>query len=80
MTDISRLETREEYMARVFPEIKPIPWPDPTEEMLSDPKFNAIWDVIKTWDVNVKGAYTGYCGATGNHVRAILDALNSLQP
>jgi hypothetical protein len=51
------------------------PWPDPTPEMLADPAFNAIWSVIKTWDVNVPEVYVGYCGATGNHVRAILDAL-----
>lgn len=48
---------------------------DPTPEMLDDPQFNAIWNVIKSWDINVPGAYSGYCGATGNHVRAIMDAL-----
>ena len=50
-------------------------WPDPTPEMLNDPRFEAIWQAIKTWDINVPNAYGGYCGATGNHVRAILDAL-----
>ena len=50
-------------------------WPDPTPEMLTDPRFNAIWNVIKRWDINVPDAYSGYMGATGNHVRAILDAL-----
>jgi len=50
-------------------------WPDPTREMLDDPTFNAIWNVIKSWDVNVPHAYCGYCGATGNHVRAIMEAL-----
>lgn len=50
-------------------------WPGPTPEMLNDPTFNAIWNVIKSWDINVPDAYSGYCGATGNHVRAILDAL-----
>lgn len=52
-----------------------IPWPDPTPEMLDDPKFNLIWEVIRSWDINVPGAYSGYCGATGNHARAIFDAL-----
>jgi hypothetical protein len=51
------------------------PWPDPTPEMLSDPTFNTIWEVIKRWDINVPGQYVGHMGATGNHVRAILDAL-----
>jgi hypothetical protein len=52
-------------------------WPDPTAEMLETPEFNAVWQVIKAWDINVPEAYEGYCGATGNHVRAVLDALNS---
>jgi hypothetical protein len=51
-------------------------WPDPTPEMLNgDPLFDAIWDTIKTWDVNVPDVYSGYCGANGNHVRAIYDAV-----
>lgn len=41
------------------------------------PSFNAIWNTIKTWDVNVPSVYGGYCGANGNHVRAIFDALNA---
>ena len=52
-------------------------WPDPTPEMIASPEFEKIWRCIRKWDINVPGAYTGYCGATGNHVRAILDALKS---
>lgn len=57
-------------------------WLPATSEMQTDPTFNAIWNVIKTWDVNVPAAYGGYCGATGNHVRAIWEALpaGSWQP
>lgn len=55
--------------------VRTIEWPDPTPEMLSSPRFEAIWQAIKSWDINVPEAYGGYCGATGNHVRAILDAL-----
>lgn len=54
-------------------------WPDPTPEMLESKDFNAIWNVIKTWDINVPEVYDGYCGATGNHVRAILDAMKKSQ-
>ena len=54
------------------------PWEDPTPAMLEDPQFEAIWQTIKSWDINVPGAYQGYCGATGNHVRAILDALRAV--
>jgi hypothetical protein len=50
-------------------------WPDPTPEMLKNPFFEAIWQVIKKWDVNVPHAYSGYCGATGNHARAILEGI-----
>lgn len=54
------------------------PWPDPTPAMLETPEFEAIWQCIKKWDIAVPNAYGGYCGATGNHVRAILDALADL--
>jgi hypothetical protein len=51
-------------------------WPDPSPEMLNgDPLFDAIWGVIKSWDINVSAIYSGYCGATGNHARAIRDAI-----
>lgn len=50
-------------------------WLSPTPEMMKDPRFEKIWQVIKTWDINVPEVYEGYCGATGNHVRAILEGL-----
>lgn len=58
------------------PDLPKVEWLDPTPEMLTSPEFEAVWQCIKSWDVHVPGAYGGYCGATGNHVRAILDALN----
>lgn len=51
--------------------------PNPTEADLESQVFNAIWDVIKSWDVNVPGYYRGYCGANGSHVKLILDKLTS---
>ena len=54
------------------------PMPNPTFEQLSDPAFEAIWNVIKTWDVNVPEYYQGYCGANGSHVVLILNALKDL--
>lgn len=56
-----------------------IPWPDPTPGMLASSEFEAVWQCIKRWDINVPGAYGGYCGANGNHVRAILDALEAIK-
>lgn len=50
-------------------------WPDPTEGMSATPEFEAVWQCIKGWDINVPDVYVGYMGANGNHVRAILDAL-----
>ena len=55
--------------------VQSIPWPDPTPEMMDTEEFEAIWQCIRSWDINVPEAYMGYMGATGNHVRAILDAL-----
>lgn len=53
---------------------------DPTPQILNDPLFDAVWERIKGWDINVPGIYTGYTGATGNHVRAILDAVRAAVP
>lgn len=51
-------------------------WPEPTAEMVTgNALFESIWQGIKTWDINVPGAYGGYCGADGKHVRAIYDAI-----
>ncbi len=58
---------------RPFPNYEVMP--DPTPEMLASPQFEAIWRVIKTWDVNVPEAYSGYCGANGSHVAMILRSL-----
>ena len=55
-----------------------VAWPDPTPEMLHDPMWLAIWNAIKTWDVAAPRAYSGYCGATGNHARAIYDAIRRI--
>jgi len=51
-------------------------WPDPTPEMLQDPRFVAVWETIKGWDISRDGEM--YEGATGNHVRAILDSLEGV--
>ncbi len=48
---------------------------DPTPEMQIDALWNAIWNEIKTWDINVPTEYRGYSGATGNHVTAIYLAI-----
>lgn len=59
------------------PKVDTVEWPDPTPAMLESPVFEAIWQTIKTWDIAVPGAYSGYTSATGNHVRAILDGVKS---
>ncbi len=71
--------TGEVGLAEGRPVEDPEPWLDPTPEMLNDPQFEAIWQRIKSWDINVPHAYIGYMGATGNHVRAILDALREAE-
>jgi hypothetical protein len=52
-------------------------WRSPSVEETKTPIFNAIWDVIKRWDVNVPDQYEGYCGANGNHVIQIMESVNS---
>jgi hypothetical protein len=74
MTDKSTL-TATNGDNRPFPNYEVMP--DPTDEMLASPQFEAIWSVIKSWDVNVPEAYSGYCGANGSHVAMILRALSA---
>lgn len=57
---------------------KPKEWLCPTEEMLESPEFLAIWECIRTWDIAVPTAYDGTMGATGNHARAILEAIEKV--
>ena len=47
--------------------------PNPTEADLNDPVFEAIWQVIKSWDIKVPEYYDGYCGGNGSHVMLILN-------
>jgi hypothetical protein len=53
--------------------------PNPDEAEQASPEFQAIWSVIKTWDVNVPEHYVGYCGANGSHVKLLLDALDEVR-
>ena len=57
-------------------------WRDPKPEELETMDFNAVWDVIKKWDIAVPEEIDGsglYSGATGNHVVSILDALKEIK-
>jgi hypothetical protein len=53
--------------------------PNPTPADLADPVFEAIWQAIKTWDVNSPAHYVGYCGANGSHVMLILAAIRGVK-
>lgn len=53
--------------------------PNPATKDLFDKEFDAIWSVIKDWDVNVPEYYAGYCGANGSHVMLILNKLRELK-
>jgi hypothetical protein len=46
--------------------------------MSYSPEFNAVWDVIKKWDIQ-RTPESGYSHATGDEVVAILDALKSVE-
>lgn len=47
----------------------------PTSEMLTDPLFGAILGVIRRWEITVPGTHNGHCIPTGDHARAILEAI-----
>jgi hypothetical protein len=59
-------------------DIAETPMPNPTDEQLASPEFEAIWQAIKSWDVNVPEHHSGYCGANGSHVALILNALEAV--
>lgn len=60
--------------------LKFTPLLEPTpERQEGDPLFDAIWGVIKNWDINVRNAYRGPCAANADHVRAIYDAVKSMR-
>lgn len=48
---------------------------NPTAIDLTDPLFNAIWNVVKDWDVGIPSKHAGHTGATGSHVMLILNAI-----
>lgn len=73
MSEQSVFESR--IAAEKQPRISTGNYADPTPEMLVDPVWNAIWEEIKHWDINVPSEYGGYCGATGNHTTAIYQAI-----
>ena len=52
-----------------------IDMPSPTEEEQNSEIFNAIYDVIGKWDINVPEYYDGFCGGNGSHVKLILDVV-----
>lgn len=52
-----------------------IDMPNPSRDDLSNPIFEAIWQVIKTWDINSPEYYSGYCGANGSHAKILLDSV-----
>ena len=49
--------------------------PSPSREEQNSAEFNAIWGIIKNWDINVPEYYNGYAGSNGSHVKLILDAI-----
>lgn len=49
--------------------------PNPTKEDISSDLFNAIWQVIKDWDIKAPKYYSGVMSGNGSHVKLILDAI-----
>lgn len=60
-----------------FDAIETDDYPDPTEEQLRSPRFEAVWRAIKGWDISRDGGTEGYHGPTGNDVMHILNALDA---
>ena len=52
-----------------------IPMPSPSQEEMDSELFNAIWKIVKDWDIGDPNYYTGYTGGNGSHVKILLDAI-----
>jgi len=50
---------------------------EPTPIDLASPEFNAIWDVVKKWDLE-RTPGDGYHHGTGTDVMEILNALRKI--
>lgn len=53
--------------------------PSPNKEEIESDLFNAIWEVMKDWDINVPEYYSGYTSGNGSHVKLILDSIKKSQ-
>lgn len=62
-------------MSKLEPSVEIQEMPNPSQAELLLPQFDAMWSVIKEWDINVPTHYRGYCGGNGSHVKMLLDAL-----
>lgn len=71
---ISRVEMSERREVAALPPAT-FHYTDAQPWMMENPMFEAIWDEIKTWDVNVPTEYAGYMNCTGNHAAAIMLAI-----
>lgn len=54
------------------------PMTSPSRSEIDSDEFNALWEIIKTWDISVPEYYSGYTGGNGSHVKLILDGLRSV--
>jgi hypothetical protein len=57
---------------RCMNKLSRVDMPSPSPEEINSPEFEAIWSVIKEWDINVGD---GPSGGSGSHVKLILDKL-----
>ena len=39
-------------------------------------EFEALWEVMKGWDIGAKEYYSGHTGCMGNHIMIVLKALS----
>ena len=53
--------------------------PNPSTCEINSPEFEAIWKIIKNWDIGAKDYYSGYTSGNGSHVKLILDELRRVK-
>lgn len=63
-------------MSKIEPSVTLEEMPNPSPAELLLPEFEALWQVVKNWDINVRTHYRLYCSGNGSHVKMLLDGLN----
>ena len=59
-------------------EITKVDFQSPTQAMIDSPEFNAVWNLISSWEIKAPGISVEKANCT--HVKIILEAIKGSRP